>query len=73
MLAVFDGFFRAAADTCHAVGAATAPGRLSVFDNDVIEHTAFGASAAAGTSFSGMEFFVRNNHLIKSLVDHAAF
>lgn len=73
MFAVFDSFFRAAADTSHTVGAVTAPERLSGLDADVVQHAAFGAVAAAGASFSGMEFFVRNNHFIKSLVDYAAF
>ena len=55
LFAVFDGFRRAAADACHAVGAVAAPDGPAILDGDVVGRAELDALTATGADITGRE------------------
>ena len=72
MVSVFNGFFWAAADTCHTVGTAAPPGGLPVLQADVVQRTVVYTDSAGDAAVCGVKFVCVDEKWIKQTVYDSA-
>ena len=72
VLSIFNGFFGAAADTGHTVGAAATPHRSLIFKTDIFHGTDLYTFPAGNAGICGIKFLCMYHKRIEKVVDNTA-